>query len=59
MPCCLYAGDADPIYKQVELSARSVPHATFVALESLDHAGAFREAAIILPHVINFLQKVS
>jgi pimeloyl-ACP methyl ester carboxylesterase len=58
-PCCFYAGDADPVYEQVERCASSIPHATFVGLRGLDHGGAFREAARILPHVTNFIQKVT
>lgn len=58
-PCCLYAGDADPVYVQAERCAHAIPHSTFVGLGGLDHGGAFREARLIVPHVTRFLQKAT
>ena len=55
MPCCLYAGDADPLYPKVRTCAERVPQATFFALPNLDHSAAFREAGLVLPHVTKFL----
>jgi pimeloyl-ACP methyl ester carboxylesterase len=32
MPCCLYAGEADPIYAEVESCSRHIPRVTFFSL---------------------------
>jgi pimeloyl-ACP methyl ester carboxylesterase len=58
MPCLLYASEADPYYAGAYQAAQVIPHATFVALQGLDHAAAFREAGRVLPHVTRFLQTV-
>jgi pimeloyl-ACP methyl ester carboxylesterase len=59
MPCCLYAGDADPIYPKVVQCAQRIPRATTFAMPNLDHGGAFREAGLALPHVTRFLHAVT
>jgi len=58
VPCLLYAGDVDPRYQDAERCAQRIAHATFVTLAGLDHAGAFREAGLVMPHVTEFLQRV-
>jgi hypothetical protein len=55
----VYAGTADPLYAKVREGVRRLPHATTFAMEGLDHAAAFREAALALPHVTKFLQTVA
>ena len=55
MPCCLYAGGADPLYPKARECAQRIPQATFFAMPNLDHGAAFREAGLALPHVIRFL----
>jgi len=59
MPCCLYAGDADPLYPKVLECAQRIPHATTFAMPNLDHGAAFREAGLALPHVTQFLHAVT
>jgi pimeloyl-ACP methyl ester carboxylesterase len=56
MPCLLYASDADPFYSRAQKCARLIPNATFFGLSGLDHAAAFREAGLVLPHVTKFLR---
>jgi Predicted hydrolases or acyltransferases (alpha/beta hydrolase superfamily) len=59
MPCCVYAGDADPLYPRAEQCAKALPSGTFFALSGLDHSAAFREAKLALPHVSKFLETVA
>ena len=59
MPCCLYAGDADPIYSKVQQCVRSIPGATFFTLAGLDHSAVFRESKLVLPQVTKFLHGVA
>jgi pimeloyl-ACP methyl ester carboxylesterase len=56
MPCCLYAGDQDPLYSKVLECAQHLPHATLFVLPGLDHSAAFRKARLVLPQVTKFLQ---
>lgn len=58
MPCCLYAGDADPLYPRVRQCAKGIPHVTLFAIPGLDHSAAFRESRLVLPHVTQFLGAV-
>lgn len=56
-PTLLYAGtldDPDPVQRAASL----IPHATFVALEGLDHAQTLSRSDVILPHVLKFLARV-
>jgi len=59
MPCCLYAGDADPLYAKAKVCAQHIPQATFFAMAGLDHGAAFREAGLALPQVTKFLRTVT
>ena len=59
MPCCLYAGDADPLYDKVRKCAQSIPGAISFAMPGLDHGAAFREAGLALTHVVKFLHAVT
>jgi pimeloyl-ACP methyl ester carboxylesterase len=59
MLCCLYAGDADPLYPKVLECARRIPRAITFAMPNLDHGGAFREAGLALPHVTKFLHALT
>ena len=56
--CLLYAGDADPIYEAVRVSATKITNATFFALTGLQHYEAFVRSDLVLPHVMRFLTKV-
>jgi len=59
MPCCLYAGDADPLYSKVQECAQRILQATLFAMPGLDHGAAFREAGLALPHVTKFLHAIT
>jgi pimeloyl-ACP methyl ester carboxylesterase len=59
MPCLLYAGSADAYYSKIHQCAQLIPKSTFLTLDGLDHGTAFREAELVLPHVIKFLQAVT
>lgn len=57
LPCLLYAGENDETYyTQARACAKQLTHATFFSLPGLDHAAGFREAALVLPHVMAFLR---
>jgi len=56
MPCLLYAGEADDVFSKAQKSATLLPKCTFVPLPGLDHASAFYQADVILPHVLTFLR---
>ncbi len=56
MPCCLYAGDADPVFAQAKLASERISGAQFFALPGLTHLGAFMESRSVLPPVVEFLQ---
>jgi pimeloyl-ACP methyl ester carboxylesterase len=55
-PCCLYAGETDPIYPEVEACSRHVPRVTFFALPGLDHCEAYTRSELVLPRVMGFLK---
>jgi pimeloyl-ACP methyl ester carboxylesterase len=55
-PCLLYSGESDVIFPRVQACAKQIANASFIALPGLDHAGAFNEAAMILPPAMSFLQ---
>ncbi|MFL5279730.1 MAG: alpha/beta fold hydrolase [Rhodopila sp.] len=57
MPCCLYAGDADPIFAQAKLASERIPNARFFSLSGLSHVQAFVESQAVLPHVTEFLEE--
>lgn len=56
MPCCLYAGEADPLCEPAKRASALIPGALFFALPGLGHAGAFRSSDQVLPRVIAFLR---
>jgi pimeloyl-ACP methyl ester carboxylesterase len=55
MPCCLYSGEADPLFPQVEAASRQIPKAVFFSLPGLSHTGAFRSSDLVVPRVTAFL----
>jgi pimeloyl-ACP methyl ester carboxylesterase len=59
MPCFLYVGGDDPRLPKVEACVKDLPHATFVALPSLNHAQAYMRSDLVLPHIAQFLRAVS
>ena len=58
MPCCLYAGEIDPIYPEVEACSRDIPRVTFFSLPGLSHCEAYARSELVLPHVTGFLKAV-
>ena len=56
MPCCLYAGEVDPIYPEVEECSRHIPLATFFSLPGLNHCDAYTRSELVLPRVTGFLE---
>jgi pimeloyl-ACP methyl ester carboxylesterase len=53
--CCIYCGDADPLFAQTRQASEQVPNASFFALAGLSHMQAFAQSDAILPHVLAFL----
>jgi pimeloyl-ACP methyl ester carboxylesterase len=56
MPCCLYAGEADPIYSKVKACSKHIPGATFFSLPGLSHCEAYARSELVLPRVTGFLK---
>ena len=54
MPCCLYAGETDPIYPEVEACSRHIPWVTFFSLPGLSHCEAYARSELVLPRVTRF-----
>jgi pimeloyl-ACP methyl ester carboxylesterase len=59
MPCCLYAGEIDPIYPEVEACSRHIPRVTFFSLPGLSHCEAYARSELVLPRVTGFLKAVN
>jgi len=55
IPCCLYAGEIDPLYPEVEECSRHIPGVTFFSLRGLNHCDAYR-SELVLPRVTGFLE---
>ena len=56
MPCCLYAGDADPLFAQAKLASERIPNALFFSLPGLSHLQGFVQMPAVLPRVVEFLE---
>jgi pimeloyl-ACP methyl ester carboxylesterase len=56
MPCCLYAGEADPVFDQVRSASEQIPDARFFSLPGLSHWKAIEERSAVLPRVVEFLE---
>jgi pimeloyl-ACP methyl ester carboxylesterase len=55
MPCCLYAGEADPLFAQAKSASERIPNARFFSLPGLSHFAAFVESRTVLPRAMDFL----
>ena len=55
MPCCLYAGEADPMFAQAKVASERIPNARFFSVPGLSHLQAFVESSRVLPPVMDFL----
>lgn len=58
MPCCLYAGEADPLHAQAKAASQLIPAAAFFSLPGLTHPGAFQRSDLVLPQVLKFLRTI-
>jgi hypothetical protein len=58
MPCCLYAGETDPIYPEVEACSRHLPRVTFFPMPGLNHCEACTRSELVLPCVTGFLHRI-
>jgi hypothetical protein len=59
MPCCLYAGDIDPIYPEVGACSRHIPQVTFFSLPGLNHCEAYARSELVLPRVTGFFKALN
>ena len=55
MPCCVYAGDADPVFSQARSASEQIPNSRFFSLPGLTHMQAFVESRKVVPEVVAFL----
>jgi pimeloyl-ACP methyl ester carboxylesterase len=56
MPCCLYAGGADPVLPEAELASELIRNVSFFSLSGLTHLQAFVRADLVLSRVNGFLR---
>jgi pimeloyl-ACP methyl ester carboxylesterase len=59
MPCCLYAGEIDPIYPEVKACSQYIPRADFFSLPGLSHCEAYARSELVLPRVIGFFKALN
>ena len=59
IPCLIYCGDADGFHSYAKKAAEIIPNSTFISLPGLDHNTSLANIDTILPHVKEFLAKVS
>jgi pimeloyl-ACP methyl ester carboxylesterase len=59
IPCCLYAGEGDPICPEVEACSRHIPQVTFFSLPGLNHCEAYARSELVLPRVTGFLKALN
>jgi len=55
MPCCVYVGEADPLFAQARSASERIPSARFFPLPGLSHLQGFVESHKVLPQVMDFL----
>ena len=58
LPCCLYVGEADPIYPEVTACSRCIPQVTYFSLPGLSHCEAYARSELVLPRVKKFLKSL-
>ncbi len=54
MPCCIYAGEADPQFAQANSASERIPGASFFSLPGLSHIQAFTASDRVLKQVMEF-----
>ena len=57
--CLVFAGDQDPAHDLAQQAAGQTPNATFVSLAGLNHLAALTRSDLVLPHVTEFLARVT
>jgi pimeloyl-ACP methyl ester carboxylesterase len=55
MPCCMYAGEADPAFSQALSASERIPNSRFFSLPGLTHMQTFVESEKVVPQVVEFL----
>ena len=58
-PCLVFAGDQDDVHDLAQQAADQMPNATFVSLAGLAHLAALTRSDLVLPHVTEFLARVT
>jgi pimeloyl-ACP methyl ester carboxylesterase len=58
-PCLIFVGEADAYFIKAKEGAEHMPYATFVSFPGLNHVECSRRSDLIIPHVRQFLAKVS
>jgi pimeloyl-ACP methyl ester carboxylesterase len=60
VPCLLYCGELDPFhYLGMKESANHIPGTRFISVPEIDHGGAWARSDLMLPHIKEFLTKVT
>ena len=59
MPFFLFAGESDPAFPTIEEASKRLPDVTYVPLPGLDHIQAASRSDLVLPHIKEFLARVS
>jgi len=57
-PTLMFVGTEDPRHEDIEATVPQMPNAKFISLEGLDHIGANRDIARVLPQIKSFLASV-
>ena len=58
IPCLVYAGDLDYWHSFAKDTAESIKSAEFVSFPGLDHSEGLHRSDLVLPRIINFLDKL-
>jgi pimeloyl-ACP methyl ester carboxylesterase len=56
MPCCIYAGEADPAFSLARSASERIPNSHFFLLPGLTHMQTFYESGTVVPQVVEFLE---
>jgi len=59
VPCLFFCGDLDGAYHGAKEAVSHIKKASFIPLPGLNHVTAFSRSDLILPHIKEFLAKVS
>ncbi len=59
MPFLLFAGESDPAFPAMQEASKNLPDVTFFSLPGLNHVQAAFRSDLVLPHVKEFLARVS